>query len=83
MYDIDITRDVEFAEVDGRPLLLDLYRPVVEDDVPTVVFLHGGGWMLGDRTTLSTYLSYEPERHEVPGDDATISLISTDLTVRF
>jgi hypothetical protein len=28
-------------------------------------------------------VSYEPERHEVPGDDATITLISTDLTVRF
>lgn len=50
MHDIEITRDVEFAQVDGHPLLLDLYRPVVEDDVPAVVMLHGGGWMLGDRT---------------------------------
>jgi len=50
MHDIEITRDVEFAQVDGRPLLLDLYRPVIEDDVPTVVLFHGGAWMLGDRT---------------------------------
>jgi hypothetical protein len=42
-----------------------------------------GSLQLGDRTTLSAYLSYEPERHEEPGDDATITLISTDLTVRF
>ncbi|WP_259315271.1 alpha/beta hydrolase [Capillimicrobium parvum] len=50
MHDFEITRDVEFAQVDGRPLLLDLYRPVAEDDVPAVVMLHGGAWMLGDRT---------------------------------
>ena len=42
-----------------------------------------GSLQLGDRTTLAAYVSYEPERHEVPGDDATITLISTDLTVRF
>ncbi|MEZ5122993.1 MAG: alpha/beta hydrolase [Solirubrobacterales bacterium] len=54
MHDIEITRDVEFAQVDGRSLLLDLYRPVVEDDVPVVVMLHGGGWMLGDRTMFAT-----------------------------
>jgi hypothetical protein len=42
-----------------------------------------GSLALGDRTSLDTYLSYEPERHEEPGDDAAITLISADLTVRF
>lgn len=42
-----------------------------------------GSIQLGARTTLNGYLSYEPERHEEPGDDATITLVSTDLSFRF
>jgi hypothetical protein len=38
---------------------------------------------LGPRTAWNLYLSHEPERHEVEGDDTTTTLVSTDVTVRF
>jgi len=42
--------DVEFARPDDHPLLLDLYlpeRPV--GAAPLIIWIHGGGWMYGDR----------------------------------
>ena len=39
------------APVGFRPLLLDLYRPAAGAvKPPLVVFLHGGGWLRGDRS---------------------------------
>jgi acetyl esterase/lipase len=38
------------APVGFRPLLLDLYLPAGPDPAPLVVFLHGGGWLRGDRS---------------------------------
>jgi hypothetical protein len=38
---------------------------------------------LGNRTAWNLFLSYEPERHEIDGDDTTTALVSTDLTLRF
>src|SRR5579859_1064148 len=39
------------APVGFRPLLLDLYRPAAGAvPPPLVVFLHGGGWLRGDRS---------------------------------
>jgi acetyl esterase/lipase len=46
---LEIESDVVYAEVDGRPLCLDLHRPVIDGPVPVVVYFHGGGWMVGDR----------------------------------
>jgi acetyl esterase/lipase len=48
--EVNVERDIPFASVDGHRLLLDLYRsPIV--DAPVVVYVHGGGWTGGDRTT--------------------------------
>jgi acetyl esterase/lipase len=51
---VHITRDIQYATVDGTVLLLDLYRPadVDADDqaVPVVLYLHGGGWQVGDKS---------------------------------
>jgi acetyl esterase/lipase len=39
------------APLGFRPLLLDLYLPAVgPDPAPLVVFMHGGGWLRGDRS---------------------------------
>lgn len=44
-------RDRVYAEVDGRPLRLDLFRPrgAAARPLPILVFLHGGGWMIGTK----------------------------------
>jgi len=45
-----MTTDIQYAFVFGyRPLRLDLYRPTDVTRPPVVLFLHGGGWALGDR----------------------------------
>jgi acetyl esterase/lipase len=46
-------RTLTYASRDGVDLLLDLYLPAnpIRRPIPTVVFLHGGGWSGGTRTT--------------------------------
>jgi acetyl esterase/lipase len=40
--------DVEYAAVDGSPLMLDLYRPQGEP-IGLIVWVHGGAWRSGSR----------------------------------
>ncbi|MEL5991100.1 alpha/beta hydrolase fold domain-containing protein [Microbacterium phosphatis] len=45
-------RDVPFSVVPGfRPLALDVLSPEGAGPHPVVVFVHGGGWRVGDRRT--------------------------------
>ena len=46
---IQVYRDLVFAEVDDRPLKLDLYLPAMHDEAPVVVWIHGGGWRGGSK----------------------------------
>jgi len=48
-----VVRDIEFADVDGVKLLLDLEMPADVDEPPLVMFIHGGGWTGGDRKSAS------------------------------
>ncbi|TWU65226.1 Lipase 2 [Crateriforma conspicua] len=41
--------DVVYAEVDGRKLHLDLFRPAADAPPPILVVVHGGGWLKGDK----------------------------------
>lgn len=43
---------IQYAEVDGRPLLLDLHLPDSTDEAPLVVYIHGGAWRSGSRTRM-------------------------------
>jgi acetyl esterase/lipase len=43
-------RDVAYARIDGKPLLLDLYLPVkAARPMPVIVFIHGGAWRTGSK----------------------------------
>ncbi len=44
-------RGIVYAEVDGRRLRLDVFRPSWDaaPQLPAVIYVHGGGWMLGSR----------------------------------
>ena len=49
-HDVVVTRDVRYRRVDGTDLLVDLYRPQGLSSGPAVVYVHGGAWLMGDRT---------------------------------
>ena len=44
-----VEKDVVFARVGEELLALDIYRPDKEVQPPTVLYLHGGGWAVGDK----------------------------------
>ena len=47
------TKDIDYGEIPNDPdrdqHRLDVFRPVGKDDCPVVFFVHGGGWMIGDK----------------------------------
>jgi acetyl esterase/lipase len=49
-YEVKVLTDIEFASPNEKPLLVDFYLPIgVEKPIPVIVWLHGGGWRIGDR----------------------------------
>lgn len=48
---VEVLRDLEYAQVKGLSLKLDLYRPAVKPaaPMPLVVWVHGGGWKTGTK----------------------------------
>ena len=42
-------KNIQYAEVDGKPLLLDLYLPEKPEGSPLVIWVHGGGWKGGSK----------------------------------
>lgn len=48
--DVEVQRNIEFFRAAGRSLKLDLYQGIrVGEKRPGLVYLHGGGWILGDK----------------------------------
>lgn len=55
--EIEEIKDVEYKSVDGKSLQIDFYRPKnVKEDLPLLVFVHGGGWKGGKRSDYLVYL---------------------------
>ena len=54
-----VSRDIPFAEPEGKPLKLDVYRPEPTPpgrELPVVIYFHGGGWRSGDKKGGADYL---------------------------
>ena len=48
--------DIEYGRVGDRPLQLDLYSPAAAaGPVPGLIFIHGGGWQMGNRSDYKYY----------------------------
>ncbi len=49
----EVTRDVVYGRAGKRDLHLDLYRPKrpAAEKLPVVVWIHGGGWRAGDKSS--------------------------------
>lgn len=64
---------VSRLDLDYGPELLDVYRPENADGpLPTVVWVHGGGWIGGDKTDVRPYLKIlAAEGYTVVGVDYT------------
>lgn len=55
--EIEELKDIEYKNVDGKPLQLDIYRPTdLTGPAPLLVFIHGGSWKGGKRSDYLVYL---------------------------
>ena len=50
--EIAVRKDIEFAQVDGHHLKLDLYTPASKQTGPLVVWVHGGAWRTGTKAEM-------------------------------
>ncbi len=51
-FEIQVSRDIEFATVGSGSLKLDLYRPVGATSPPLLVWVHGGAWRAGSKDSM-------------------------------
>src|ERR1700683_4040812 len=55
MSDIEVEQDLEFANLDGRSLKLDIFRPRGGGHRTAVLMLHGGAWERGTKDVLAPH----------------------------
>jgi len=56
--DIEEIKDIEYKNINGKSLQLDIYRPRNSvKPLPLLVFIHGGGWRSGKRSDYLVYLT--------------------------
>jgi acetyl esterase/lipase len=59
MLSVSVARDIVYREVGGVRLRVDIYRPKhVRSPHPSVLYIHGGGWVSGTRRQ-SRFMMYE------------------------
>jgi acetyl esterase/lipase len=55
--DIEEIRGIEYKNIDGKSLQLDICKPKnLSSNAPLLVFIHGGGWRSGQRSDYLIYL---------------------------
>jgi acetyl esterase/lipase len=60
---VEETRNIEFGKGGGRPLLLDLFKPAgLNEAVPGIVFIHGGGWLEGAKEDIRHFATHCAKR---------------------
>ncbi len=47
--DIEITKNIVYAETDGKKLQLDIYKPKTPKEPYLIVWVHGGAWNTGSK----------------------------------
>ncbi|MDI1446117.1 alpha/beta hydrolase fold domain-containing protein [Polyangium sp. 6x1] len=61
---VEVVRDVVFSRVGGVKLRLDVYRPRGNTKPrPTVLFVHGGAWVIGSKDDQGKPLAYRLAAH--------------------
>ena len=57
---VDVTRDVEYGRAGDRSLKLDIYQPKqrAADPLPVIVWIHGGGWRNGNKSSGSRLINF-------------------------
>lgn len=54
---IEEIKDIEYKNINGKSLQLDIYRPEnIDKPLPLLVFIHGGSWKSGKRSDYLVYL---------------------------
>src|SRR5262249_19562212 len=59
-YEVDIKADIPYyqgKDANPRKHKLDLYLPRGKKDFPVLFFVHGGAWVIGDKTYFGLYSS--------------------------
>lgn len=49
---MEIEKDITYAHTGTRALKLDLYHPSQSGDQPLIVWIHGGAWRAGDKSSM-------------------------------
>ena len=50
--DYQVHKDIQYGQVDGRVLLVDLYLPRDTPNPPLLVWVHGGAWSRGSKNSV-------------------------------
>jgi acetyl esterase/lipase len=84
--------DVEYQRPGGVPLLARLYRPVGTEALAAVLDVHGGAWVVGDRTqhqaldqaiASSGVLVASVDFRQPPGNPYPTSIVDVNLATRW
>lgn len=74
----EVLRDIEYAVVDDHRLLLDLYRPDPgrHERPPLIVWVHGGAWRSGSRSSMPLAALVEQHGYAIASVDYRLSPVA-------